>query len=938
MGVITTDELRLVISAEVDRAIRDMERFDSQIEETEKTAKAASVNWDKVSRSMMLFSAGVTAAGVASVKFAADIETQETAFGVLLGSVEKGTQLFSELKQFSASTPLQLQDITRGAQTLMAFGTEAGNVQKELRMLGDAAMGNAGKLDSLIRAYGKLQAKGRATLEELNMFTENGVPIMEQLARQTGATTEEVFKMVSAGNIGFADVHAAMIALTSDGGKFAGMMEKVSQTTSGKFSTAIDNLKLSAAELGKTLLPMANSVLDSITKVAQQFAALDEGTKKWIVTLGGIAAAAGPISKVGLGLAGVIRNKEKILGIAKTIGPAITNPWVLAGTAVATLTIASIKLARTWRQTRAIIEGGSSGDLGKDLELLSGRIDGARAKLEELRARERAAESSGGLVVFNPEELQEAEAALEHLLDRRQQIAEQLRAEEYQKRVEAGEILWMENAFKALDDAAGEQTKTWQSWFNEIAGTALDEGTTTGRAFASAYLQSLRTEVADTQVLADALGIEFDAAAKEAESIRGVLEKLFAIDPAVISEPFDIADESIKALVLRYRELTDGVETSTDDQLSLYDRLFDQIDRRMDERMEAEQAFALVTREISVAAAAGDQDRLVVLAAVLDELESILEIQTDIKQVAEEIGPLEAKFLDNWSPDEQAAAFGRFVRKVTSGYDDITSVMEEYSFAIDILKDTWNILSETVQHNLEVDLETMEASVEAEYQALQIALSNRESVHMEEIAALKEMYDKDVISYSEYLSEKAAIDEQYAADTAAEAEAYVAMKNELLRAEYEAALASFETNKQTAIAQAVISAAQGIMAAWALGPVAGAVGSLLIGGALVAQLAAINNQSPPAPPTYLTVADVTAATGADFITSGPTTILAGENPGGREHVRITPLSSQNIHGPHSGGDNYYISIGYLVGSDGIDEFIEMLDKRRPVLKKRGSYS
>ena len=39
------------------------------------------------------------------------------------------------------------------------------------------------------------------------------------------------------------------------------------------------------------------------------------------------------------------------------------------------------------------------------------------------------------------------------------------------------------------------------------------------------------------------------------------------------------------------------------------------------------------------------------------------------------------------------------------------------------------------------------------------------------------------------------------------------------------------------------------------------------------------------------------ATGGDFITSGPQMIMVGDNPGGRERVQVTPLSSPNINGP-----------------------------------------
>ena len=39
------------------------------------------------------------------------------------------------------------------------------------------------------------------------------------------------------------------------------------------------------------------------------------------------------------------------------------------------------------------------------------------------------------------------------------------------------------------------------------------------------------------------------------------------------------------------------------------------------------------------------------------------------------------------------------------------------------------------------------------------------------------------------------------------------------------------------------------------------------------------------------------ATGGDYETSGPEIIRVGENPGGRERVQVTPISSPNINGP-----------------------------------------
>jgi hypothetical protein len=45
------------------------------------------------------------------------------------------------------------------------------------------------------------------------------------------------------------------------------------------------------------------------------------------------------------------------------------------------------------------------------------------------------------------------------------------------------------------------------------------------------------------------------------------------------------------------------------------------------------------------------------------------------------------------------------------------------------------------------------------------------------------------------------------------------------------------------------------------------------------------------------------ARGGDFVTSGPQSIMVGDNPGGRERVSVTPLSSPNFDGPQGGGIN-----------------------------------
>lgn len=220
-------------------------------------------------RAFLVSLAGATALTAGIVKLlgeAGSMETISVAYEVLIGNAEKAKTTIADLKDFSASTPLSFTDITKAGKTLMAFGASAESLRGKISMLGDMAMGNAQKLESLTRAYGKVQAKGRASMEEINIITESGVPILEALSNQYDVTVEELMKLVSAGKVGFEDLNSAMQSLTGEGGQFFGMLEKQSQTFAGMMSTMKDNISILMSELGARLLPKIKPLIGAVTR------------------------------------------------------------------------------------------------------------------------------------------------------------------------------------------------------------------------------------------------------------------------------------------------------------------------------------------------------------------------------------------------------------------------------------------------------------------------------------------------------------------------------------------------------------------------------------------------------------------------------------------------------------------------------------------------
>ena len=223
----------------------------------------------------------------------AEFEQSMVSFEVLLGSADKASKLMDDLNKFGAQTPFELPEITEATTQLLAFGTAEEDVMGKLQQLGDLSMGNSEKLDRLTNAYGKMLAKGKVSLEELNMFTEAGVPILEELQNQYGVTQEKLFDMISAGKVNIEAINASMESMTSEGGRFYGMMEKQSQTFSGMLSTAADTVNIFARDVGE----------EAFGYLKEEFAALMQ-TINEMDENGELQAIA---SEIGAGVADAIR-------------------------------------------------------------------------------------------------------------------------------------------------------------------------------------------------------------------------------------------------------------------------------------------------------------------------------------------------------------------------------------------------------------------------------------------------------------------------------------------------------------------------------------------------------------------------------------------------------------------------------------------------------
>uniref|UniRef100_UPI003FEE4856 tape measure protein n=1 Tax=Alloprevotella sp. TaxID=1872471 RepID=UPI003FEE4856 len=195
----------------------------------------------------------------------------EISFNTMLGSADKSKQLMDELIQTAAHTPFDMSSITGGAKQLLAYGTEAKDVNKTLVQLGDIASGLNIPLGDLVYLYGTTVSQGRMFTMDLRQFMGRGVPLAEELGKILHQNTTEVQESVSKGKVTSDIFKEAIANMTQAGGRFGGLMEQQSKTLEGQWSNIGDSIQQMFNEIGKKSEGVFSSGLSIISAMVENW-------------------------------------------------------------------------------------------------------------------------------------------------------------------------------------------------------------------------------------------------------------------------------------------------------------------------------------------------------------------------------------------------------------------------------------------------------------------------------------------------------------------------------------------------------------------------------------------------------------------------------------------------------------------------------------------
>jgi tape measure domain-containing protein len=378
-------------------SMRKMQRFGKNTKDLGKS----------MTRSLTMPIAGL---GVAAIKSAADLETMEVSFISLTGGAKQAADMMANLNEFTAKTPFQIEAVAKSARQLIASGSGIEEVNQQLQFLGDIAATSGQPIDEIAAIFSKVNAKGKVELESLNQLAERGIPIFTALAEATGLPADKL----GAGRVSVDQFNEVLQSFSKEGGFAAGAMERLSETASGKFSTALDNLKLAGAGLAEDLLPVVKDLIDDFTAFTQRIQKLSPESKKLALQIAAVAAAIGPVLVIVPSLIGGI---EGVAGAFSFLNKTmLNNPFAIVATGIALVVTGLIVLNSKTLETATAVEKLAQANKDLTLEEQKRNVEKAIADQQALvdllkaekEAKDKIAEKFGGKAIAEQKEANKA--------------------------------------------------------------------------------------------------------------------------------------------------------------------------------------------------------------------------------------------------------------------------------------------------------------------------------------------------------------------------------------------------------------------------------------------------------------------------------------------------------------------------------------------------
>lgn len=255
---------------------------------------------------------------VLSVKKGMETELQkQNITSLLAGDVDAAETLFNQISEYGKKTVYDKAGLIDAQKTMMSFGLSGETAFKTLRQIGDIAMGDANKMQSLSLAFSQATSAGKLQGQDLMQLINAGFNPLQVISEHTGKSMSQLKDEMSKGQISAEMLAQAFTWATEEGGLFYQGAEKAGQTLSGRMNQMKDSVDEMLVAVFGAIEPILSPLVDLATKA---IAAIGNGISRVIGCFknGGTGATVFRIALDSLA-AGLVAMKVQALAAAAAV-------------------------------------------------------------------------------------------------------------------------------------------------------------------------------------------------------------------------------------------------------------------------------------------------------------------------------------------------------------------------------------------------------------------------------------------------------------------------------------------------------------------------------------------------------------------------------------------------------------------------------------------
>ncbi len=185
-----------------------------------------------------------------------------------VGGLKNAHDLCEDLRREAANGVMSFEDLAGVAGKLATVFSNTSDVKKWTTVFHDLAAGTGIDIDTLVGQFVKSVARGSVSSNFFDVFAQRGVNLFEPLVAATGESEASLRQLAKNGTLSLNAVKQTLLSLTTAGGKFSGMAEKMSSTAQGSFNSLKANLDIVLAKFAE---PVAEAITPALQRIAAMF-------------------------------------------------------------------------------------------------------------------------------------------------------------------------------------------------------------------------------------------------------------------------------------------------------------------------------------------------------------------------------------------------------------------------------------------------------------------------------------------------------------------------------------------------------------------------------------------------------------------------------------------------------------------------------------------